>query len=186
MLPHNLKYLPAARQKRFGFSEDFVQIDPLRSPQRAFPDGQYAPSLLPQRCKRFLVPLNVPCDFLQPKVGASAGHFEQMAVMPVPKASVNENDCLITRKRKIGTTRQRALVEHVPESEGMQPVPEEHLGFCVFPPDATHVQVSLLTSQNIGHKTTAYRILPGLPRRRGVAPAAARRPAIASTLSIAS
>jgi hypothetical protein len=70
-------------------------------------------------------------------------------------------------------------------STGVQPASYKHLGLCIFRPDATHIQVSLLTGQNVGHSALVYRFLLG-PRRREVAPGAARLVAIAFTLSMAS
>lgn len=72
--------------------------------------------------------------------------------MPVPEASVNEDDGTTRRKHQIGAAGQIFAVKAEAEAMRMQAASYQELRLGVFGTDASHVQTPLLRCKHISHE----------------------------------
>lgn len=71
--------------------------------------------------------------------------------MPMPEATVDEDNDAMLRKNNIRPTRQSRTVHTVSESLAVQEAPKEALRFCVLAPNAGHHAASDVLTYDICH-----------------------------------
>lgn len=76
--------------------------------------------------------------------------------MPVPEATMDENNLLSCGKHQVRATRQTPVMKAVATPEPMQEMTYDHLGFRVLSANTGHAATSLLGRQNVHH----VKILP--------------------------
>jgi len=111
---------------------------PLPSLQVAFPDlGKAPPSV--EQCRPIAgITGNVARDFFMPELPPSSGPPEQMAVVTMPEAAAHLDCGIPGGKYKIRPSRKPAVVQTKSETHPVQAGPDQHLGFRITPPDASH------------------------------------------------
>ena len=87
-----------------------------RTFQLAFPDNDDSPSLRLQLAPDLLVPFLIPSNLRCPEVGVGLGHrVELAAFVPVPEATVDEDDSAVPGKDDVWCPRQTFIVDTVTE-----------------------------------------------------------------------
>jgi hypothetical protein len=71
--------------------------------------------------------------------------------MPVPKASVHEDNTFVFRQHDVWPTRQALLVEAEAIAKTMKHAAHEHLGCCVLPANSAHIPAAVLSCQAVAH-----------------------------------
>ena len=80
-----------------------------------FPQGRNPPAHVLKLCVLPVIPRNVALDLHAPKFLSCRRPTEEMAVMAMPEATMNEKNGSIARKNQIGTARQVFAVQAEPE-----------------------------------------------------------------------
>jgi hypothetical protein len=75
-------------------------------------------------------------DFFSPELLSAFWPFEQMAIMAVPEAPINENNCLISRKDQVGLSRQFAVVQSKSKAASVETLPDHHFRLGILRADA--------------------------------------------------
>jgi len=102
--------------------------------------------------ERSIIKCTVSLYFCLPKVLSCFWPFEEMAVVPVPKTTMNKDYSLILGEYKIWFARKALVVENVTEAFCMQAPPDNHFGFRIFSPDAGHHPASYLGRNDVSHE----------------------------------
>jgi hypothetical protein len=74
-----------------------------------------------------------------------------VAVVPVPKATMNEDDSLLSREYKIGLSRQRSDIRTETEAFGAKKIAQEGLWSGIHAPHGRHTTGALFACEDIGH-----------------------------------
>lgn len=143
-------------------TDDLMDRSPLCSFQAAFPHSQNTPAVLLQLADRAVVTRAVAFNFFLPEFLPCGGPLEQMTVMAMPEAAVDEDHGAVFRKDKVGPSRQPAVMQPIPESFCMQRAPDEQLRGGIAAPDTAHVETALLCRQDIHSGTCSIRFLAPL------------------------
>ena len=102
----------------------------------------------------FDVALFVAVNLLLPEFGVCLGHYKVLAALvTVPKASVDEDDCLVFAQYYVGGAGQALDVYAVAVAMGMEVTAHNQLGFGVLALDARHALVPLLFVHSVCHDT---------------------------------
>ena len=114
----------------------------------ALPDGDAVPSHCGYLLLFLDVSLFVAVDFLFPEVGVGLGHLEVGAsVMPMPKASVDEDDCTVFAQHDVGMAGESGMVEAIAEAAGPEILAHQYLWACSLALYCSHAAVALF----LGH-----------------------------------
>ena len=65
---------------------------------------------------------------------ALGNHIVFSAFMPMPKATIDKDDCAIFAQDNVGTTGQTWVIQPIAEPSTEQEPPHQHLRFSVLPP----------------------------------------------------
>ena len=107
----------------------------------------------------FDVALFVAFYFLFPEWGVALGHYKMLATLvAVPKATVDEYDCLVLAQYYVGGARQAFDIYAVAVAMGMEVTSHNQFRFCILALDARHALVPLLFAHSVCHDIT-YRLL---------------------------
>ena len=102
----------------------------------------------------FDVALFVVFYFLFPEWGVALGQHEVFsALVTVPEAAVDEDDCLVLAQYYVGGAGQALDVYTVAVAMGMEVTAHNQLGFGVLALDARHALVPLLFAHSVCHDT---------------------------------
>ena len=102
----------------------------------------------------FDIALFVALYFLFPEWGVALGHYKVLATLvAVPKAAVDEDDCLVFAQYYVGGAWQVLDVYAVAVAVGMQITSHNQLGFGALALDARHALVPLLCGHSVCHDT---------------------------------
>jgi hypothetical protein len=74
-----------------------------------------------------------------------------MAVVPVPKTTMNKDYSLVFGKYKVRFARKALVVEDVPEALGMKTPTDDHFGLRVLAADTGHHPASCLGRNDVSH-----------------------------------
>ena len=74
-------------------------------------------------------------------------HIVFAAFMPMPKATVDENDCTVFSQDNVGMTRQTRVVQSITEPSAEQESPHQYLRLGVLPSYRSHTAMALLLGQ---------------------------------------
>lgn len=85
-----------------------------------------------------LIASHVVPDFCSPEFRAGLWPFEKVAVVPVPEATVNQNDGPVFGEYHVGFTREPFVVKSKAESTAVEGRAQEHLRPGVPAFDAGH------------------------------------------------
>ena len=100
----------------------------------------------------FYVALFVAVNLLLPEFGVCLGHYKVLAALvTVPKASVDKDDCLVFAQYNVGGTGQAFDVYAVAVAVGVQIMSHNQLGLCVLALDARHALVPLFYGHSVCH-----------------------------------
>jgi len=106
--------------------------------KRALPDVQNAPSLRLESGGRCLVACSIAADFLLPEGAPVLWPAKQLAIVTVPKATVNEDRSSMTPEDEIGPTRKPPIMKSESESHRMETTSDDHFRLGVASPDTGH------------------------------------------------
>ena len=102
----------------------------------------------------FDVALFVALYFLFPEWGVALRHYKVFATLvAVPKAAVDEDDCLVFAQYYVGGAGQALDIYAVAVAMGVQITSHNQLGFGVLALDARHALVPLLCGHSVCHDT---------------------------------
>ena len=102
----------------------------------------------------FDVALFVAFYFLFPEWGVALGQHEVFAALvTVPKAAVDKDDCLVFAQYYVGGTWQAFDIYAVAVAVGMEVTAHNQLWFGVLALDARHTLVPLLFAHSVCHDT---------------------------------
>lgn len=108
--------------------------------QLAFPHHNDFPPGLLERTGKFLVALDIACEFCFPKLYVALGHIALFATcMPMPKAAMNENDGTEAPKNDVGFSGKRFGMEPETETGSMKHRANSDFRRSVSALDAAHV-----------------------------------------------
>ena len=77
------------------------------------------------------IPSLGPGNLLCPKSGIGSRDLEEMAVVPVPEATIHENHCVILRENEIWLPGQMLAMEPVSKPKLVADLPYLYLRLCV-------------------------------------------------------
>lgn len=121
----------------------------LRALHCTFPDNTNPPA---QRGQGFFIP-DIPADiatyFLAPEFRTGFWPAKQRAIVPMPETAIHKQDCPVSRKDKIGPSRQFPVVQAIAKAAGMQMVSDQQLWLCVLAPDRSHIAAARLPVVNV-------------------------------------
>ena len=102
----------------------------------------------------FDIALFVAFYFLLPELAIALGQHEVLtAFVPVPEASVNEDDGAVLAQHYVGGAGQALDIYAVAVAVGMQVAAHNQLGLGVLALDARHAPVPLLCGHSVCHAT---------------------------------
>lgn len=136
----------------------------------AFPDDDHLPAVVLEELVVLLVPLLVSGDFVDPELGVglryltttrfSTAHLKpftsNLHVVPMPKASVDKDGCVVAAHHDVGLPRNAFHVEAVAVAVTPQPLPDLQFGLGVAAADVRHHKMALRWSEVVGHKTMLF------------------------------
>jgi hypothetical protein len=120
----------------------------------ALPYNHESPTTYQKRGLIFLVAAAIAFQLGPPKVETGfrqAREFARWGRVPVPKASMNKKRLAKSRKHKIGTPWQIAVVKTIPITHAMNKTAHHHFGFGVLTADAPHAFATLGGGEGINH-----------------------------------
>jgi hypothetical protein len=132
-------------------SEQVVRVPPDFSPDSALPDGQNPPPGSGQHQPVSRVILRVPVDLRSPEKSIRPRPLKEVALVLVPQAAVNKDNCAKLWKHEIGRPRQVPSMKPVSETKREETLADQSLRFSVFAPDAGHAIVALRGRKDIRH-----------------------------------
>ena len=107
----------------------------------------------------FDVAFLVAVDLSLPELAITLGQHEVLtAFVTVPKATIDEDDCLVFAQYNVGGARQALDVYAVAVAMGVQVTSHNQFRFCILALDARHALVPLLFAHSVCHDTN-YRLL---------------------------
>lgn len=131
--------------------------------QSTFPNCANSPA----REQKALPCLGVVClvtgNFVAPEFFTGFGHPEDRAVMPVPKAAMNENHCPVTRQDDIRLAGQFADMQAKTESLAVQETAHQFFGLRVVAAYAGHHPAAGCRIDNVGHQADSGSVIWPLP-----------------------
>ena len=102
----------------------------------------------------FDIALFVAFYFLFPEWGVALGHYKVFAALvAVPEAAVDEDDCLVLAQYNVWGAGQALDIYAVAVAMGMEVTAHNQLGLGVLALDARHALVSLFLSHPVCHDT---------------------------------
>ena len=120
----------------------------------SFPDDDCMPAETAQLDALFYIALAVAFYLLFPEWGVALGHYKVFATLvTVPKASVDEDDCLVFAQYYVGGAGQAFDVYAVAVAVGVQITAHNQLRFGVLALDVRHALVPLLCGHSVCHDT---------------------------------
>lgn len=118
--------------------QDDVNRQTILPLQRTLPNNSNPPARCPERLLVSRVDFAVAFDLCAPEFLMRGGPLEQVAVMPMPEAAVNEQHGSVFGKYEIRFARQTPVVEPKAETASMQPLSQDQLGLRVLSLYAGH------------------------------------------------
>ncbi|MFO1198512.1 MAG: hypothetical protein U1E86_16225 [Burkholderiaceae bacterium] len=134
--------------------DQFVELEMI--PGLAFPNDLDSPAFHFERSLLLLIAASIGIDLFRPVLRIRPRLDSTMsAIVPMPKASVHEDDCLGVRQNDIGRTRQLSVMQAKPKSACVQKATHGDLRGGILTPDAFHQRGSarigcLLTNGGAG------------------------------------
>lgn len=120
----------------------------------SFPDDNCVPAEAAQLDAFFDVALFVAFYFLFPEWDVALGCYKVLAALvAVPEASVDKDDCLVFAQYYVGGTWQAFDIYAVAVAVGMEVTAHNQLWFGVLALDARHTLVPLLFAHSVCHDT---------------------------------
>lgn len=113
------------------------------------PNYRCPPPLGLESVKVFVVACNVSPDLCAPKILPTLGPAEQSAIMPVPKAAVDENDRAMLLQNNIWSTRKLLVVKSETKPSCVKPASDCHFRLRVTALDCSHVPAAGFAVVNI-------------------------------------
>lgn len=118
----------------------------------SFPDDDCVPTEAAQLDALFDVAFLVAVDLSLPELAIALGQYEISAVfVAVPKATIDEDDCLVFAQYNVGGTGQALDVYAVAVAMGVQVTAHNYLGLGVLAFDARHALVPLFFCHPVCH-----------------------------------
>lgn len=130
--------------------------------QLTFPDCFHVPAQFGQLGFDPSIPGPVGIHFGLPEFGARLGQAEQVAVMLVPEAAVDEDHSSVLRQNNIGASWQAGTAEPVTESQRMEAPTDLQLDLRILAADARHQCGTLFRVDDIGHQAALRDRLTGM------------------------
>lgn len=115
----------------------------------AFPDDPDPPASLMQGLDCGLIPRDIGLDFSAPEVFPRLRPLEQMAVVAMPEASMNEKNRMILREDEVRAPAQFPIVQPKTETAGMKPAADHQFRFRISPPYRRHVTAAGCCVMNV-------------------------------------
>ena len=150
--------------------EHIIDRAPLRPLERAFPDGQHAPSPFLEGPEGVAVSFSVSPDLPSPELFPCLRPHEYPATVPMPEAAVYEDRRTVFREHQVGPSRQVLAVKTEPQPPGVKSTPDGHLRLRVAPPDARHVEPALSFGEYVRHGGRCQSSSPVGAARMAVSP----------------
>lgn len=135
--------------KGFNFIDQAVYRQ-FRILQLTFPDDENLPTVLTEQALILSVTVDILCELSEPKLSSGGRHASALAaIVPVPVASVNENDRTVPWKHDVGPAGQILDILAKPETGSMEQTAHELLRACVAAPNLGHIQAALSCTEVI-------------------------------------
>lgn len=106
----------------FSTFDGLVKTKLSTTPKCTLPDSQATPAEICQFQQLALIAMAIAKDFLSPKFRARRWQSEKVTVMPMPKASVDENQRLVSRKNQVWLSGEAGM-KPISKAIPMQPMP---------------------------------------------------------------
>jgi hypothetical protein len=118
---------------------------------QAFPDGELLPTKGAQLFFYKCVPLLVAFDLVFPEFLITLWPFKDAAQMPMPEATVHEDDGSVSREDEIRFAWQSLAVKPEAKALRVQGLPYLQFGSCILSADASHHPASGCPVDNVSH-----------------------------------
>lgn len=125
-------------------------------PDPAFPYHLAMPTQLFQLDFNTLVPCPIRIDLGSPELRPGFWQPEQVAVMAVPEAPVDEDHCPVFGQHDIRAAGQAGAPKAVAEAEGMEAAADLQLDLRVFPSDPRHQRGTLFRADDVHAQGEAF------------------------------
>ncbi len=132
--------------------------------QGAFPHYGNSPAIFSEFPDRKIIIHEVASNLVRPELLACGWPFEEMAVMPVPKASMDEHHCPVLRENYVRLSRKILCVKPVPQACCMKGAADQQFRLCVAAFDGSHIPASCLLIVDVRHDQAALRWLRALTK----------------------
>jgi len=154
---HNAASLPSFSWRCRSAGEDFSHQG-IKRPgssgsvrQRTFPYGKHSPAKAPERGCIFGIAAAVAFQLVLPELASSAGHSPLLAAMGMPKAAMHEHHYPVSWQNQVWPSRQRSIVEPVPQASCMQIAADHQLGSRIGSAYSAHSIAAFFRGKSIGH-----------------------------------
>lgn len=151
-----MNFPESAQQFRQPGAQAFEVSGSLRG---TFPNHERTPAEIAERSLVDFVASGVAVEFFQPE---SAVLRRCRAIpaptMPMPEATVNEDNSLMFRQHDVGLARQFLSVKAKPEAQPMQQRANAPFGRCVLAANSAHVPGTALFAQSVAHERQPTRV----------------------------
>lgn len=135
----------------------------------ALPDGQHIPARSLQRFLCGIIPRAVSFDLLSPIVRIGLGLARtSLAVVPVPKTPVNEDDLTSRAEYEIRTTGKIASMKPIAVAQRVDKATDDHFRLGVLSFDGPHDPRPLRISRHRFHRPPAQPMLRPRAQHSGV------------------
>lgn len=125
--------------------------------QRALPDDAHPPPEIQKAPDDLRIPLPVRTDLRFPELPARRGNGRKpTAVMPVPEAAMDENDCIAAWEDQVWLPRKLLPGQMEPKSPPMQEPPDDEFRLRVPAADGRHHPGSHNSGNHVNHLSIVY------------------------------
>lgn len=93
----------------------------------------------------------ITADFRLPEIRTSRGEMKHGAVVPMPEATVDEDNGPVLWEHQVRTPRKAAILQPVAQATCMQSATHHHFGFGIPAADTAHIALTLLRSVDVRH-----------------------------------
>lgn len=102
--------------------------------------------------RRALIQRPIAFNLFPPEAASRFRPLEQVAIMAMPEAAMNEDDRVMFWEYQIRLPWKSLVVKNITEASRMKASPYDHFGFGVFPPNARHHPASDFWRDNVSHR----------------------------------
>jgi hypothetical protein len=142
----------ATRQEPPGHSvKQRIRMQSASTKNGTLPNSEDPPVELVESGQDLCIVCPISRDLPPPEVHIRRRPPEHLALVPMPQASVDENDCTVLGKSQVRASRQIPTVQSVAEAACEQSSSNDLLRFCVLAANSRHAVTSLFCGEDVGH-----------------------------------